>query len=120
MATKFRGVRGGTAFGEPLCKTCSHSTYFQGQRISSAAVFCSALGGEHGSKPLAEEAYECSSYNDKRLVPVYQLEQVAWKAWADPSGQIRFINPAEFMFMAQKRAKREQEEYEKLAKKVGM
>jgi hypothetical protein len=67
----FKGVRGGTAGGEPLCNSCSNFGYRRGAGESQEILRCSG-------KPLPFRMFECSDYDDKRIEGVYDLMNRAW------------------------------------------
>lgn len=105
MPTSFKGVRGGTPTGEPLCRTCRHANYRQGQSLSSTTLKCGYV-----EEYLREEMCECRSYDDMRIPPLYELELTAWKAWRGLKGEIVFLNPAEFTLRERKRLQKEAED----------
>lgn len=66
-----KGVSGGTPTGEPLCNSCSNFGYRRGARESQEILLC-------GGIKLAYKMYECSSYEDKRLVTPMSFYDGAW------------------------------------------
>jgi hypothetical protein len=99
MATKFRGVRGGTPFGEPLCRTCRYAQYIRGAGETQTALYCQMIrtGGPDGNPTsLKYEAIECSMYDDKRLPALHELKQVAWVLRTTLSSPIGFVPPQEW------------------------
>ena len=91
---KYRGVEGGTPTGQPLCRTCRNAHLSQGLSASSCRLYCIALP----SKPieLKFEAYECTSYDDKRLPLMYQMEELAWIFKTDvKTREIGFVSPSD-------------------------
>jgi signal recognition particle subunit SEC65 len=73
VTTSYKGVRGGTVFGEPLCTTCRLAGRVTGQSLTQDRMFCHSLG-----KELTFLAYECSVYDDKRNPSKWDMEQIAW------------------------------------------
>ena len=73
---KYRGVSGGTVFGEPLCRTCRYAHYIQGKAEGQLILLCGLLST--GSDILPWEAYDCNKYNDKRLPEESDMRQTAW------------------------------------------
>lgn len=102
MATKFRGVRGGTAFGEPLCRTCSYGHYQEGASISSARLICNRM--PENLRLMKQEMYECSLYDDKRIIDQDFYEEIAWKIWTDADGNKKFVNPGEYRLLMMQQA----------------
>ena len=70
----------------PLCHTCNLATIVRGVRLSDEVIRCRAIGR------VMFHVTECSVYDDARLVPVYRLEETAWR-WLDS----RFVSPAELL-----------------------
>jgi hypothetical protein len=69
----------------PLCVTCSNALIVKGTRFGDDLTICrSGLG------PVRFRVTECSAYDDSRIVPVYRLEETAWRRWGD-----RFVSPSE-------------------------
>ena len=60
MSTSYKGVRGGTIGGTPLCRTCRNATYIQGGAESQRLLMCSEFSGFENKTAIAFEAYECS------------------------------------------------------------
>ena len=99
MSTSYKGIRGGTISGDPLCRTCRQSQYVQGQSLSDCHLYCHAITP---TKQLSSEAYECGMYEDKRLPQMYQLEQIAWIFAKDvKTKRIGFKSPEELQKLAQ-------------------
>jgi hypothetical protein len=91
MATAFKGVRGGTAFGEPLCRTCRQCFSIKGQSLSEEYLHCHAV-----NKQISFEAYECGFYDDKRQPSRYDMEQIAWILMSDAqTKKIGFLSQEE-------------------------
>jgi hypothetical protein len=87
MATKFRGVRGGTPSGEPLCRNCRHANYQRGDTQTAVVLRCGVIGKE----PLTFERFECPSYSATHLIDIdFDL---GWAMGTDKHGNIRFVNP---------------------------
>lgn len=74
----------------PLCHTCNSATIVRGTRFGDDVIRCGALGR------VTFHVTECNAYSDARLVPVYRLEETAWR-WFDN----RFVSPAELMRLQQ-------------------
>jgi hypothetical protein len=70
----------------PLCHTCSNATIVRGTRFGDDVIRCHALGR------VKFHVTDCTSYSDSRLVPVYRLEETAWRWFGD-----RFVSPAELL-----------------------
>lgn len=92
MATQYKGVRGGTISGTPLCPTCRHAQYIQGLSLSQRILFCDRIG-----KRMEFEAQECSQYDDKRLPSKWDMEEIAWVFVTNHKNkQIGFVSAKEF------------------------
>jgi hypothetical protein len=90
---KHRGVEGGTIYGEPLCRTCHHSIYIKGKAEGQEMLMCESIGFMLKA-PLPFEAYECSSYSDKRLPSLHDMEKTAWIIQSDAiNNKIGFVSP---------------------------
>jgi len=72
----------------PLCDTCDHATIVRGTRFGDDVVRCHALGR------VTFHVTACTAYLDGRLVPVYRLEETAWRWMPDLN---RFVSPGEFL-----------------------
>lgn len=72
----------------PLCDTCSSATIVRGTRFGDDVVRCHVLGR------ITFHVTECNAYTDTRLVPVYRLEETAWR-WMPDIG--RWVSPSEFL-----------------------
>jgi hypothetical protein len=70
----------------PLCDTCDHVSIVRGTRMGDDVKKCGILGR------ITFHVTECSQYDDARLVPVYRLEETAWRWFGD-----RFVSPAELL-----------------------
>jgi hypothetical protein len=91
MTQKYRGVLGGTSFGEPLCRTCRSAQFIQGRSLSSSILRC-----HNFNRDLQFEAMECSAYDDKRIPSLWDMEQLAWVFKTDvKTRQIGFKSPEE-------------------------
>ncbi len=98
MASTYKGVRGGTISGEPLCRTCRHAQYMQGSSLSQRILLCDRIG----APPLSFESMECSQYDDKRLPTQYDMEQIAWVFVTNSkTKQIGFVSAKEYQKMRQ-------------------
>jgi hypothetical protein len=73
-----------------LCLTCNLATIVRGTRMGDDVIRCQALG------QVRFQVTACSAYSDARLVPVYRLEETAWRWYGD-----RFVSPAELMRLQQ-------------------
>jgi len=81
MSTSFKGIRGGTPSGEPLCPTCRMCMRTAGESASSVEVLCLGKPGEY--QRLRYMAYECSQYDDARQPSKWDMEQIAWVLTTD-------------------------------------
>ena len=70
----------------PLCLTCNYSTVVRGTRMGDDLVACRIFRDR-----VRFHVTECSSYDDSRVIPVYRLEETAWRWYSD-----RFVSPKEF------------------------
>jgi hypothetical protein len=75
MNRSFKGVRGGTPSGEPLCRSCAFAHYRSGQRQKDTEIFCSSF---NPTIRLSYEMFDCSDYQDNRMTQVYDLLGRAW------------------------------------------
>lgn len=97
MSTAYKGVRGGTCFGEPLCPTCRNAQIIQGVSASNLTVLCHT---NSPAVPIPFYAYECSKYDDKRIPSKWDFEQIAWVLGSDKrTKKIGFHSPAEWRKM---------------------
>ena len=89
-------VRGGTAIGsENLCRGCRKATFIKGHAWSKEVVYCSSLGS-YVKFPVAE----CSDYDDKNLVSLGAMKDVAWVLVPKKSGQpMGFVSQQDFQKM---------------------
>jgi hypothetical protein len=93
VATKFRGIADGRK--EPLCRTCSHAQYVQGESLVNLELICHF--SDWGQKVMHFEATTCTKYDDKRIPSRYDLEKIAWQINSDAkAGKIGFVNPREW------------------------
>lgn len=83
---KIHGEHTRLADQPPLCSTCSAATQVRGTRFGDDVLRCHVLGR------ITFHVTECNSYTDARLVPVYRLEETAWRWFGD-----RFVSPTEFL-----------------------
>ena len=93
----YKGVRGGTIGGTPLCRTCRNATYIQGHAESQRLLMCAEFSGFDLKTPLPFEAYECSEYEDKRLPTKRDMEDTAWILRTHPKqkGTLGFFSPTQ-------------------------
>jgi hypothetical protein len=92
VATKYKGVSGGTISGDPLCRTCRYAQYIQGASLSQRILVCGYVG-----KPLSFEAYECGQYDDKRLPSRRDMDEIAWVFVTNSkTKQIGFVSAKEY------------------------
>lgn len=77
MGASFKGIRGGTPTGEPLCTTCRNAVRRRGASESDVQIFCNSAPG-HGNQKLTTLAMECSAYDDVRIPSRWDMEQIAW------------------------------------------
>jgi len=69
-----------------LCGTCSSALRVQGTRFGDDRTIC-----RQGLGLVTFHVTECSGFDDASVVPVYRLEETAWRRWGD-----RFVSPMEF------------------------
>jgi len=89
---KIYGHRSRPADGAPLCNSCSYATRVEGTRFGDDFTKCGAIG-----RRVTFHVTECSSYENKAMIPVYQLEQVAWRFYEG-----RLYSPADLMRLRKK------------------
>lgn len=95
-----KGVRGGTpVFSDPLCPTCSHAMYKKGAGKNEVILRCNM---DETLMPF--EAYECSTYSDKRnpYKRVYELDQIAWILVRNVKHQLQWFEPKEALELRRK------------------
>ena len=97
-------VRGGTAMGsENLCRTCRSATFIKGHAWSKELVYCGSMA-EHVRFPV----YECSRYDDKNMVSLSAMKDVAWVLVPKKSGQpMGFVSQQDFQKMLRDKDLRE-------------
>jgi hypothetical protein len=79
-----RRVYGGTPVGnESRCETCTHARIIQGYAESEQIVFCNSLWDPIR---IPFKVRQCSSYEDKRLPDIEDLEEIAWPMTRPSSG----------------------------------
>jgi hypothetical protein len=79
-----RKVYGGTPTGnESRCDTCTHARIIQGYAESEKIVFCNSLWDPIR---IPFSVRQCSSYEDKRLPDVEDLEKIAWELRSKSAG----------------------------------
>jgi hypothetical protein len=71
-----------------LCTTCSAATQVRGTRFGDDVLRCHVLGR------VTFHVTACSSYSDARLIPLYRLEDTAWRWMPDLD---RLVSPGEFL-----------------------
>lgn len=80
-----RRVYGGTPVGnESRCETCTHARIIQGYAESEQIVFCNSLWDPIR---IPFKVRQCSSYEDKRLPDVDDLEEIAWPLVSKSAGR---------------------------------
>jgi len=94
----FRGVRGGTPTGEPLCRSCTFASYRVGARQGEQILICSKL--DHRAMPF--EAFECSTYDDKRIPQIWDMERRAWILVELGKGRRKFVASDEYQDLLSK------------------
>ena len=72
----------------PLCLTCNAATIVRGTRMGDDTMRCHVLGR------ITFHVTECGSYSDNRLIPLYRLEETAWRWMPDLN---RMVSPREFL-----------------------
>jgi len=85
-------IDGGTVqHGEPsLCLTCRHATIVQGPSLKDRIVDCGQLSSTHSRVSFAVNS--CSSYSDRRLPSIQEMEDIAWVLRTDSrSKSIGFV-----------------------------
>lgn len=85
MNKVFAGTR--STSESPLCHTCNNALVVRGTRFGDDVIRCQA-----GLGRVRFHVTECSSYSDARVIPVYRLEETAWRMFDG-----RFVSPSEFM-----------------------
>ena len=84
-------IRGGTAnHSEPsLCVTCRFATIVKGRTLRDEIVECSRLS-DHTR--ITFPVTFCTSYVDKQLPSIREMEDIAWVLRSDPRrNQIGFV-----------------------------
>lgn len=80
-----RRVYGGTPVGnESRCETCTHARIIQGYAESEQIVFCNSLWDPIR---IPFKVRQCSSYEDKRLPDIEDLEEIAWPMTSKSAGR---------------------------------
>jgi hypothetical protein len=81
-------VIGGTrpTDGSPLCLTCDYAMVVRGTRMGDDIISCQRLRAR-----VTFHVTECSGHSDARVVPVYRLEETAWRMFNG-----RFVNPGDY------------------------
>lgn len=77
--------------GSPLCLTCTGSLVARGTRFGDDTIRC-----RYGLGLVRFHVTECSSYDDSRVVPIYRLEETAWRIIDG-----RFVSPGELRHLRQ-------------------
>ncbi len=68
-------VRGGIISGPNLCETCRNCQVIQGRATTKRYQFCSAT---YHQQQINFDVVECSFYENKALVDLFELKRVAW------------------------------------------
>lgn len=93
-------VRGGTPTDHQrsLCQSCSESLIIKGSAVSERKVMCSLLKNGYGQEEVPYDIIvECSGYNDKTKLPLYEMKKIAFILKTDPRGKpIGFVPNREF------------------------
>jgi hypothetical protein len=93
-------VRGGTPVDHhrSLCQTCSNSMVVKGAAVSERKILCSELMNGYGQAEVPYDVIvECSGYNDKTKLPLYEMKKIAFILKTDPRGKpIGFVPNREF------------------------
>jgi len=60
-----------------LCASCRNAHYVRGRKLGEEFVFCN----QHHTQvvQITFPVVECSTYDDKALPPLWELEKIAWK-----------------------------------------
>jgi hypothetical protein len=91
MSIKIK-VKGGTAMGsENLCRTCRKATFIKGHAWSKELVYCGSL-----SKYVKFPVFECSAYDDKNLVSLGTMKEVAWILVPKKGQPMGFVSQQDF------------------------
>lgn len=69
----------------PLCLTCTGSLVVRGTRFGDDTIHC-----RYGLGRVKFHVTDCSGYDDARVIPVYRLEETAWRMFEG-----RFVSPSE-------------------------
>ncbi len=85
-------IRGGTVdHGQrSLCETCRWATIIKGQKLGDEIVECCQLS--YRNQRVRFPVTSCSSYSDRRLPRLREMEEIAWILRSDPHrNQVGFV-----------------------------
>jgi hypothetical protein len=91
MSVSHRGVRGGTPYGKPLCRTCSHAHFRKGNSQTEVILICSARSED---MVMEFEAMRCNDYFDVKCSGLYDMQKIAWRIVPKSAGRVGFEPPA--------------------------
>lgn len=81
-------VQGGTPRGfESMCVTCRYAQVVRGLNLQSAIVCHYA---SQAPQVVRFPVERCSTYDDKRMPPLYQMREIAWNISARNRGPVGF------------------------------
>ena len=89
-------IHGGTAdHGAPsLCLSCRWATIIRGPRLSNEIIECDQLS--YMGRRVTFPVVKCSSYSDRRLASVREMEEIAWILRSDPHrNKVGFVRSSE-------------------------
>jgi hypothetical protein len=89
-------IHGGTAdHGAPsLCLSCRWSTIIRGPRLSNEIIECDQLS--YMGRRVTFPVVKCSSYSDRRLASIREMEEIAWILRSDPHrNKVGFVRSSE-------------------------
>ncbi len=89
-------IQGGTAPSKNLCLSCTYFNKVEFQN-GNTDMFCSSyeLRGDRGFKLHAMVA-ECTAFEDKGYITLYELEKMAWVLEVSKQNKIGFITPKDW------------------------
>ena len=77
--------------GKSRCLTCRRAQVTHGTRFCEDLIFCHNVQPARLMPPMITE---CTSYDDKRIPALWDMEQVAWRLCTDLKGRkIGFLSP---------------------------
>ena len=95
MDFQIKGSQTANLSGRALCYSCPHAHIFRGSRPSEERIYCQAV--YNAPAEITWHITECTSYEDKNLPRLHQLEQIAWRFSADRAAKkMGFLTPAEY------------------------